>query len=207
MRLSTACANKKRFQPTAMAYNTAFAIALGLTCWILLTSHDLTPTFRTAMGLFSIILATTTVTLILVRQSLRKRRPDLLCRWLEKHHPDWLHEVAEPSLPWSIFLQVSLYQLLIFAFDTATLHVILNSMHSNTTWHDDFVCVVVAQSVGSIGMSPGGLGTFEATCVAVLRSHEIPLEAALAATLTLRAFTFWLPMLPGFWAARSTFRN
>jgi uncharacterized membrane protein YbhN (UPF0104 family) len=49
---------------------------------------------------------------------------------------------------------------------------------------------------------PGGVGTFEGTCVVVLRSHGVPLEAALAATLLLRGFTFWLPMAPGLWLAR-----
>jgi hypothetical protein len=29
-----------------------------------------------------------------------------------------------------------------------------------------------------------------------------PLEAALAATLLLRGFTMWLPMLPGLWLVR-----
>ena len=33
-------------------------------------------------------------------------------------------------------------------------------------------------------------------------SNGIAVEAALAATLLLRGFTFWLPMLPGVWLAR-----
>jgi uncharacterized membrane protein YbhN (UPF0104 family) len=47
-----------------------------------------------------------------------------------------------------------------------------------------------------------GLGTFEATCVAMLRTLGVPLEAALMATLLLRGFTLWLPMLPGLLLAR-----
>jgi hypothetical protein len=31
---------------------------------------------------------------------------------------------------------------------------------------------------------------------------DVPIEAALAATLLLRGFTFWIPMLPGIWLAR-----
>jgi hypothetical protein len=40
----------------------------------------------------------------------------------------------------------------------------------------------------------------------MLRSHGVPIEAALAATLLLRGFTFWLPMLPGLWIARREMR-
>jgi len=36
----------------------------------------------------------------------------------------------------------------------------------------------------------------------MLATLGVPLEAALTATLILRGFTFWLPMLPGLWLAR-----
>jgi uncharacterized membrane protein YbhN (UPF0104 family) len=35
----------------------------------------------------------------------------------------------------------------------------------------------------------------------------VSVEAALAATLLLRALTFWLPMLPGIWFARLEIRR
>jgi uncharacterized membrane protein YbhN (UPF0104 family) len=38
--------------------------------------------------------------------------------------------------------------------------------------------------------------------VAVLHLTGVSVEAALAATLLLRGFTFWLPMLPGMWLVR-----
>lgn len=34
----------------------------------------------------------------------------------------------------------------------------------------------------------------------------VPIEAALSATLLLRGFTVWLPMLPGMWLARWALR-
>ena len=60
----------------------------------------------------------------------------------------------------------------------------------------------VASVVASLAWVPGGLGTFEGTCVAMLHVHGVNLEAALAAVLLLRGFSFWLPMLPGLWIAR-----
>lgn len=59
----------------------------------------------------------------------------------------------------------------------------------------------------SIGLVPGGLGTFEGTSVALLHAHGVAIEAALAATITLRGFTFWQPMLPRFWATRRVVTN
>jgi uncharacterized membrane protein YbhN (UPF0104 family) len=56
--------------------------------------------------------------------------------------------------------------------------------------------------VSSLAWVPGGLGTFEGTCVALLHLHGVALESALAATLLLRGATFWLPMIPGFALAR-----
>jgi hypothetical protein len=37
--------------------------------------------------------------------------------------------------------------------------------------------------------------------------HRLAVEPALAATLLLRGFTFWLPMLPGLWLARRELRG
>jgi uncharacterized membrane protein YbhN (UPF0104 family) len=52
-----------------------------------------------------------------------------------------------------------------------------------------------------LGVIPGGLGLFEGGAVAMLRWFDVPVEAGLAATLLLRAWTFWLPMVPGMWIA------
>ena len=65
-----------------------------------------------------------------------------------------------------------------------------------------FASFVVASVVSSLAWVPGGLGTFEGTCVALLHLHGVSVETALAATLLLRGLTFWLPMLPGFALAR-----
>jgi len=48
---------------------------------------------------------------------------------------------------------------------------------------------------------PGGLGTFEASMVLMLRLAGIDLPVALSTTLLFRGLSFWLPMLPGWWLA------
>lgn len=59
----------------------------------------------------------------------------------------------------------------------------------------------MASLVPTLLVMPGGIGTFEGTAVAMLHVFGVPLETGLAATLLLRGFTFWLPMLPGLWLA------
>lgn len=61
---------------------------------------------------------------------------------------------------------------------------------------------LMASVVMSVSPVPLGLGTFEAACVAMLHGAGTGLEAGLAATLMLRGFTTWLPMLPGIWLIR-----
>jgi len=45
---------------------------------------------------------------------------------------------------------------------------------------------------------PGGIGAFEGVSILMLGLLKVPIEAGLAATLMLRAFILWLPMIPGF---------
>jgi uncharacterized membrane protein YbhN (UPF0104 family) len=59
----------------------------------------------------------------------------------------------------------------------------------------------------SLSPVPLGLGTFEATCVAMLGGAGIGLEAGLTATILLRGTTTWLPMLPGLWLIRREMRG
>jgi len=69
-----------------------------------------------------------------------------------------------------------------------------------------FVSFVFASVVATLALVPGGIGTFEGSSVVMLHAHGVELEAALAATLLLRGFTFWLPMLPGLVLARRELR-
>jgi uncharacterized membrane protein YbhN (UPF0104 family) len=93
-------------------------------------------------------------------------------------------------------------QLAVVALDAATLGAMLAAVGHPAPPAIAFVSFVLASVVATLAWVPGGVGTFEGTCVALLRSHGVPLDAALAGTLLLRGFTFWLPMLPGLWLAR-----
>lgn len=98
-------------------------------------------------------------------------------------------------------------QLAVFALDAATLGVMLLAVGAPAPAAIVFVSFVSASVVATLAWVPGGVGAFESVCVVLLRSHGVPLEAALAATLLLRGFTFWLPMAPGLWLARRELRS
>jgi hypothetical protein len=60
-----------------------------------------------------------------------------------------------------------------------------------------FASFVIASMGGHARLGAWRARTFEGTCVAMLHVHGVAIEAALAATLLARGFTFWLPMAPG----------
>ena len=66
---------------------------------------------------------------------------------------------------------------------------------------------VLAQVAGSMTFLPGGLGGFEAVAVGLLATLRVPLAAAVPAVLVMRAFSFWLPMIPGLLFARAEVRG
>ena len=95
-----------------------------------------------------------------------------------------------------------LWQMAIVALDTLTLVALIESLGERVEFAGAFVSFMIASLVRSMGLVPGGLGTFEAASVVTLRMTGARLSVALAATVIFRGLTFWLPMVPGLWYAR-----
>lgn len=111
--------------------------------------------------------------------------------------------VRDPRL-WA---EATVLQLLIFVLDAGTLGAMLRAVGSPAPVDVAFTGFVIASAAALITFVPGGLGTFETSSVTVLALLGVQSKAALAATLLLRGFTFWLPMLPGFWLSRREIRK
>lgn len=94
----------------------------------------------------------------------------------------------------------------VFLLDAATLWIMLLAIGQNVSFLAAFPSFVVSSIVATLSPVPLGLGIFEASSVGMLNTLGIPVEAALTATLLLRGFTLWLPMLPGLWLARRELR-
>lgn len=96
---------------------------------------------------------------------------------------------------------------LVFLADAASLIVCLRALGQDVAFPIAFVAVIAASIVATLGPIPLGLGTFEASATGMLTLMGVPLEAALAASLLLRVFTLWLPLLPGFLVIRTALRS
>lgn len=97
-------------------------------------------------------------------------------------------------------------QLAVILLDSATLWLVMRAVGWPTSPAVAFASLVIASVAMTVILTPGGLGPFESACVAMLTLFRVPVEAALAATLLLRGFTYWLPMLPGLWVSRREMR-
>lgn len=93
-------------------------------------------------------------------------------------------------------------QLLIFFIDAATLYATLRAVGVDLMPLRVFTAFVLATIAATLSPLPLGLGAFEGGSTALLHLMGAPLEASLAATLLLRGFTLWLPMIPGLWMMR-----
>jgi len=99
-------------------------------------------------------------------------------------------------------IAATLLQLGIHVLDAATLCVLLLGVGTHAPPLAVLLAFMLASLVRTVGIVPGGLGTFEAVCVTSMRAAGVSVSAALAATLLFRGLSFWLPMLPGWWLAR-----
>jgi hypothetical protein len=88
----------------------------------------------------------------------------------------------------------------------ATLWAMLFALGEPAGFAVPFAAFVVATIVATLSLIPLGLGSFELTCAGLLVSLGARLETALTATLLLRGFTVWLPMIPGLLLTRRELR-
>jgi uncharacterized protein (TIRG00374 family) len=93
----------------------------------------------------------------------------------------------------------------IWMLDAATLWVLLLALGVHAPISTIFACSIISSVAANIILIPGGLGIFEGSSIALLSLFGIPLEQAIAASVLVRGFTYWLPMIPGFLITRREF--
>ncbi|MEI7037220.1 lysylphosphatidylglycerol synthase transmembrane domain-containing protein [Fulvimonas yonginensis] len=102
---------------------------------------------------------------------------------------------------------IAALNLALIALDAATLWAMLHALGLPAPFRHALPGYLLALMVTTVAPIPMGLGAFEATGVAALTSQGVPIEGALAATLLLRGYTTWLPMLPGWLVAHRALRR
>lgn len=95
----------------------------------------------------------------------------------------------------------------IFLLDAATIWVAVRALGMTTSAGGIFSSFMVSNLFRTIGIVPGGLGTFETASVMSLKSIGLPLHVGLSATLLFRGLSFWLPMIPGLVCSRRLLRK
>jgi uncharacterized protein (TIRG00374 family) len=182
-----------------VAFYVAYFLATAAAVAILWLDGEL----RTTILVPAAVLCLVAVGLPLAILGFRRRTLRRLPRWLERLPAARSVVITLREAPVGgllrgrLLLETTLLQLGIFLLDALTLGVTLRAVGSAVDAPTVFASFVIASVVATLAWVPGGIGTFEGTSVAMLRLHGIPVEAGLAATLLLRGFTFWLPMLPG----------
>ena len=139
---------------------------------------------------------------------LRRRGRKPMPRWVQRIAPlrRTLETVGEaPSdllrdVP--LLLKVTILNALVLVADAATLWVCLFALGTPDDFATAYVAMIIAQIAVTLGPVPLGLGAFEGACAGMLRLLGVGFEAAIAATLLLRGFTLWLPLIPGLFATR-----
>ena len=104
----------------------------------------------------------------------------------------------------SLVAELSLLNGVVFILDALTLQCCFLALGQTAPLGGTFAAFMVASMVMTLGPIPLGLGSFEATSIAMLRVVGVPFEAALSGTLLLRGYTLWLPLFLGMLLARRT---
>ena len=187
-----------------MSYYVAYALAVAGSLAVLWQRGELHRALLVLAFFFSIPTAGVPLAILWLRGRAEARLPRALLRLPGAR--EVMDALAEAP-PGAIFgprlaFEASALQLGVFLLDAATLEATLQAVGGSLAPGVAFASFIVASMVASLAWVPGGLGTFEGTCVAMLHVHGVGLEVALAAVLLLRGFSFWLPMLPGLWIAR-----
>lgn len=134
---------------------------------------------------------------------LRRRGSKPLPAWIERTAPlrSLLTAIGEAPKKLvadrGLILAVAGCNAFVFLADAGTLAICLHALGQPFAPGAAFVALIAASIVTTLGPIPMGLGSFEASCTAMLVMLGVPIEAAFAGTLLTRGLTLWLPLLPG----------
>jgi Mg2+-importing ATPase len=111
---------------------------------------------------------------------------------------------ADPKLAQSrgVLARAIGWQVVIVLLDSSSIWCLLRAVGADPAPQTVYASYMFSSLFRTLGILPGGLGTFEAASVLLLATVGVPAAAGLSATLLFRGISFWLPMLPGMFIAR-----
>jgi len=135
--------------------------------------------------------------------------PNWLFRYRIVQNAAGVMKDADLRLVHNVRLQLiaSCLQLVTFLLDAATLWMLIRSLGATARLSHAFASFMIANLVRTVSFIPGGLGTFEAAAVVMLKLDGISVAVGLSTALLFRGLTFFLPMAPGLWFSRRVHRH
>jgi uncharacterized protein (TIRG00374 family) len=90
------------------------------------------------------------------------------------------------------------YSFMFWGFDLLCLYLVFLSLGYHIGFGALTVSYAVANAVGSLAPTPGGLGAVEGLLITLLVSFDVPSPQAVAVVLVYRLINFWMPIPVGF---------
>jgi uncharacterized protein (TIRG00374 family) len=109
----------------------------------------------------------------------------------------WIEGLQSLRLSKSAWSEVGGWGLCNWLTDAGVLAVSLLAIGASVPWHSLLLVYGLAMVVGSLGITPGGIGLVEGTLCLGLVGAGLPAALALAAVLLYRLVSFWLVMATG----------
>ena len=192
-----------------VAYYVAYLIVALASVGLLWLYHDIHVSIIVLVVGFCLVAVAIPTGVLLLQHWSKRSLPSLLTRMsgLRDLLQAFTHAPKHLLRNRTLVAKTVLLYLAIFLLDAATLWVMLLAVGYNVSFFVALPSFVVSSIVATLSPIPLGLGIFEASSVGMLKALGIPVEPALTATLLLRGFTLWLPMLPGLWLARRELRR
>lgn len=190
-----------------VTYYLAYGLSLAVAMWLVWGRTSLPLPLLVLGILLSVLFLTFPVLVLVFVRNPDKGLPLLLQRpkFLRRYRPTIrMAAEATPRLARDVPLLLACtgLQLSIFLFDGLTLWAMVHALGVEAPLSAVFTAFMVGFLAGSVFAVPGGIGTVEAGTVAGLGLLGVPLGVSLTATFLYRGFTFWLPLVPGLFAAR-----
>jgi uncharacterized protein (TIRG00374 family) len=191
------------------SYYSAYALCVAVALVIAAAEDNLNGPLAAVAAVFAIA-STAFALAVLMQIGLRKGplrnalgRGKFLGRALK------LLEEIDPGLAHNprVLWRAVIWQVGIQLLDAVSLWFLLLSLGAVVELQTAFTSYMFSALFRTVSFAPGGLGTFEAAAVMILKSAGVPLATAFSATLLFRGLNFWLPMVPGMWFARRVLRR
>ena len=186
------------------SYQVAYVIALLVAVVIAAVRGEINPVITTAAALFLLFSAALSGGVLTLVGQRHDRLAERLSRIPALRGALDFVAAADRGLVRSprMLAETITWQGAIILLDAATIWILILALGERASVAGVFASFMMASLFRTMGIVPGGLGTFEATSVVTLRMVGVDVAVALSATLLFRGLSFWLPMVPGYWCSR-----